>query len=64
MMRAARKCLAPNQAVALWLAYRLTPAHVMAGCSAKAQAADAGRTGWLMALWQKLTARGRSDPER
>lgn len=51
-------------AVALWLAYRLTPAHVMEECRARALEADAGRTGWLMALWQRLTAQGRSDSER
>ena len=45
-------------AVALWLAYRLTPPHVMEECRAKANAAAAGREGWILRLWRKLTEEG------
>ena len=51
-------------AVALWLAYRLTPPHVMADCRAKAQVADAGRSGWVSSLWRALTGQERSDRGR
>ena len=42
-------------AFALWLAYRLTPRHVIEECRAKASDAAAGRTGWVSRLWRKLT---------
>ena len=45
-------------ALALWLAYRLTPRHVMEECRTKAQAADAGRPGWISILWRKLSGEG------
>ena len=45
-------------ALALWLAYRLTPSHVMEECRAKASEAAAGRTGWVSKLWRKLTGEG------
>ena len=51
-------------AVALWLAYRLTPRHVIEECRAKASEAAAGRTGWVSKLWRKLTAQERADSER
>ena len=51
-------------AFALWLAYRLTPPHVIEECRAKASEAAAGRTGWISKLWRKLTAQERADPER
>lgn len=51
-------------AVALWLAYRLTPAHVMEECRVRAQAVDAGRPGWVVWLWQKLTGGGHNGCER
>ena len=51
-------------AFALWLAYRLTPAHVMKECRAKASDAAAGREGWVSRLWRKLTAQERTDSER
>ena len=49
---------------ALWLAYRLTPAHVMKECRAKANKAAAGREGWVSKLWRTLTAQERTDSER
>ena len=42
-------------ALALWLAYRMTPRHVMEDCRARAQAAAAGRTGWVSALLRRLS---------
>ena len=48
-------------AVALWLAYRLTPPHVMEECRAKASEAAAGREGWVSRLWRKLTGQDRPD---
>ena len=45
-------------AFALWLAYRLTPPHVMEECRATASAAAAERTGWVLRLWRKLTGEG------
>ena len=48
-------------AVALWFAYRLTPPHVMEECRAKASAAAAGREGWVLRLWRKLTGQDRPD---
>ena len=45
-------------AFALWVAYRLTPPHVIEECRATASDAAAGRTGWIMALWRKLTGEG------
>ena len=42
-------------AVALWLAYRLTPPHVIEECRAKASEVAAGREGWVSTLWRKLT---------
>ena len=48
-------------AVALWLAYRLTPPHVMEECRAKASEAAAGREGWISRLWRKLTGQARPD---
>ena len=45
-------------AFALWLAYRLTPPHVIEECRAKASEAAAGRTGWVSRLWRKLTGEG------
>ena len=45
-------------AFALWLAYRLTPAHVMKECRAKASEAAAGREGWVSRLWRSLTGEG------
>ena len=50
-------------ALALWLAYRLTPAHVMEECRARALAADAGRKGWITGLLQRLAGQGRRDRE-
>ena len=46
-------------AVALWLAYRLTPRHVMEECRAKAIEAAAGKEGWISRLWRKLTGQER-----
>ena len=46
---------------ALWLAYRLTPRHVMEECRAKASEAAAGREGWVSKLWRKLTGQERPD---
>ena len=51
-------------AAAIWLAYRLTPRHVMEDCRARARAADARRKGWVSTLWRKLTAQGRDDPRQ
>ena len=51
-------------AVALWLAYRLTPPHVMEECRAEAAAAAAGREGWISRLWRKLTGQKRPDDGR
>ena len=51
-------------AVALWLAYRLTPPHVMEECRTEAAAAAAGREGWISRLWRKLTGQERPDGER
>ena len=51
-------------AVALWLAYRLTPPHVMEECRAEAAAAVAGREGWVSRLWRKLTGQERPDGGR
>ena len=51
-------------ALALWLAYRLTPRHVMEECRAKAQAADAGRPGWVSWLWRRLTGEGSAGRRR
>ena len=51
-------------AVALWLAYRLTPSHVMEECRAKASEAARGREGWVSKFWRALTAQGRADSER
>ena len=51
-------------AVALWLAYRLTPAHVMEECRARALAADEGREGWVSRFWRALTGQERSDRGR
>ena len=51
-------------ALALWLAYRLTPPHVMKECRAKANEAAAGREGWISRLWRTLTAQERTDSER
>jgi len=48
-------------ALALWLAYRLTPPHVMEECRARAGEAAAGRTGWVSRLWRWLTAQGGPD---
>ena len=48
-------------AVALWLAYRLTPRHVMEECRAKASAAAEGREGWISRLWRRLTGAGSPD---
>ena len=45
-------------AFALWLAYRLTPPHVIEECRAKASEAAAGRTGWVSLLWRRLTGEG------
>ena len=45
-------------AFALWLAYRLTPRHVIEECRAKASESAAGRTGWVSRLWRKLTGEG------
>ncbi len=46
---------------ALWLAYRLTPRHVMEECRAKASEAAAGKEGWISKLWRKLTGQERPD---
>ena len=46
---------------ALWLAYRLTPRHVMEECRAKASEAAAGREGWVSKLWRKLTGERRQE---
>ena len=51
-------------AVALWLAYRLTPPHVMEECRARASKAARGREGWIARLWRRLTAAQRADSER
>ena len=51
-------------AVALWLAYRLTPRHVMEECRAKASEAAAGKEGWISRLWRKLAGYGRTGPTR
>ena len=51
-------------AVALWLAYRLTPPHVMEECRARASEAARGREGWVSRLWRRLTAEQRGDSER
>ena len=51
-------------AVALWLAYRLTPPHVMEECRNRASEAARGREGWVSKLWRKLTAQERADSER
>ena len=51
-------------AIALWLAYRLTPPHVMEECRARASEAARGREGWISKLWRTLTAQGRADSER
>ena len=51
-------------AVALWLAYRLTPPHVMEECRAKASETAQGRGGWVSRLWRKITAQERADSER
>ena len=48
-------------AFALWLAYRLTPRHVMEECRAKAGEAAAGKEGWISKLWRKLTGQERPD---
>ena len=45
-------------ALALWLAYRLTPSHVMEECRAKASETAQGRAGWVSKLWRKLTGEG------
>ncbi|MDE0391974.1 MAG: YkvA family protein [Rhodospirillales bacterium] len=45
-------------AFALWLAYRLTPPHVIEECRVKASEAAAGRAGWISRLWRKLTGEG------
>ena len=50
-------------AVALWLAYRLTPRHVMEECRAQASEAAAGKEGWISRLWRKLTGQKRPDRE-
>ena len=50
-------------ALALWLAYRLTPPHVMEECRAKASEAAQGRGGWVSKLWRKITAQERTDSE-
>ena len=46
-------------AAALWLAYRLTPRHVMEECRAKASEAAAGREGWISRLWRTLIGQER-----
>ena len=51
-------------ALALWLAYRLTPPHVMEECRARAGEAAHGREGWVSKLWRRLTAQERADSER
>ena len=51
-------------AVALWLAYRLTPRRVMEECRAKASKAAAGREGWISKLWRWLNGRERPDRGR
>ena len=50
-------------AVALWLAYRLTPRHVMEECRAKASEAAQGREGWISRFWRRLTGQKRPDRE-
>ena len=50
-------------AAALWLAYRLTPRHVMEECRAKASEAAEGREGWISRFWRKLTGQERPDRE-
>ena len=45
-------------AVALWLAYRLTPPHVMEECRARASDAAAGKEGWVTKLWRRLAGDG------
>ena len=50
-------------AFALWLAYRLTPPHVMEECRTKASEAAAGKEGWISKLWRKLTGQKRPDRE-
>ena len=50
-------------AFALWLAYRLTPRHVMEECRARASEAAAGKEGWISRLWRKLTGQERPDRE-
>ena len=49
-------------AVALWLAYRLTPHHVMEECRAKASEAAAGKEGWISRFWRTITGNGRHHP--
>ncbi len=51
-------------AVALWLAYRLTPAHVMEECRAKASEAAAGKEGWISRLWRMIAGGGPNNPKR
>ena len=50
-------------AFALWLAYRLTPRHVMEECRAKASEAAEGREGWISRLWRRLNGQKRPDRE-
>ena len=50
--------------LALWLAYRLTPRHVMEDCRARAIEADAGRKGWISGLLRRFTGEGRADRGR
>ena len=50
-------------AFALWLAYRLTPRHVMEECRAQASEAAAGREGWVSKIWRKLSGQERPDRE-
>ncbi|MDE0048928.1 MAG: YkvA family protein, partial [Rhodospirillales bacterium] len=51
-------------AVALWLAYRLTPRHVMEECRAKASEAASGKEGWVSKLWRMIAGDGRHHPRQ
>ncbi len=44
-------------AFAVWLAYKMTPSHVMEECRARAREAEAGRMDWIKELWRRITAR-------
>ncbi len=48
-------------ALALWLAYRFTPPHVMEECRARASDAARGRAGWVSKLWRRLTGERRQE---